>query len=198
MNPNKDQIYLNHLRPRSSSPKLIKIALHSENEETVTAAYTSTTQVFGALSYLSGQCQRWTTGSVKTSQNFCFCVVWCVLKRPSENWLYLQWTWMGISGTKSAKQSWTVLVSYPARWSFSFTPGRLHWSSSWQWQLCIAVCRLFRTLLLTELADFAHFFAKCIFYVCDKAAKFVWCGFSPQKQPGKLTLGVFRIYWVTQ
>ena len=35
--------------------------------------------------------------------------------------------------------------------------GHLHWSSSWQWQLCIAVCRLFRTLLLTELADLAHF-----------------------------------------
>ena len=48
-----------------------------------------------------------------------FLLLWgqCVLKRPSEYWLYLQWTWTGISGTKSAKQSWTVPVSYPARWS---------------------------------------------------------------------------------
>ena len=40
-----------------------------------------------------------------------------------------------------------------------------------------------------------NFFAKYIFYICDEAAKFVWCGleaFYPPKQRGKLTLGVFQ------
>ena len=35
------------------------------------------------------------------------------------------------------------LVSYQSRWSFSFILGLLHWSSSWQWQPCIAGCRFF-------------------------------------------------------
>ena len=32
----------------------------------------------------------------------------------------------------------------------------------WQWQLCIAICRLLWTLLWTELANFAQVFAKFI------------------------------------
>ena len=52
------------------------------------------------------------------------------------------------------------LVSYPSRWSFSFILGPLHWSSSWQWQPSMAGCRLFQTLLWTQLADFAQFFCK--------------------------------------
>ena len=54
----------------------------------------------------------------------------------------------------------SYLVSDPSRWSFSFLLGPLHWSSSWQWQPCIAGCRFFQTLLWTELADFAQFFCK--------------------------------------
>ena len=52
------------------------------------------------------------------------------------------------------------VVSFPTRWSFSFILGPLHWSSSWQWQPSIAGCRLFQTLLWTQLANFAQFFCK--------------------------------------
>ena len=52
------------------------------------------------------------------------------------------------------------LVSHPSRWSFSFILGPLHWSSSWHRQPSIAGCRLFQTLLWTQLADFAQFFCK--------------------------------------
>ena len=41
-----------------------------------------------------------------------------------------------------------------------------------------------------------HFFAKCIFYICDEAAVFL-CGleeFHPPKLPEKLTEGGYRFY----
>ena len=72
----------------------------------------------------------------------------------------------------------------------------MHWSSSWQWQPCRAVCRLFQTLLWTELADFAQFFLQNVsfIYVTKPQNLFgvVWMGFTPLKQPRKLTLGVFQ------
>ena len=52
------------------------------------------------------------------------------------------------------------LVSHPGRWSFSLLLGPLHWSSSRQWQPCIAGCKLFPILLWTKLADFAQFVCK--------------------------------------
>ena len=70
------------------------------------------------------------------------------------------------------------LVSYPSRWSFSFTLGPLHWSSSWQWQPSIAGCRLFQTLLWTQLADFAQFFCKMYLLYMWRSRKIclVWFG----------------------
>ena len=58
--------------------------------------------------------------------------------------------------------------------------GHLHWSSSWQWQLCIAVCRLFRTLLLTELADLAHFLQNVSFKNLTKPQNLFGVIFSPK------------------
>ena len=71
-----------------------------------------------------------------------------------------------------------TLVSYPSRWSFFFILGPLHWSSSWQWQPCIAGCRFFQTLLWTELADFAQFFCKmCLLYMWrSRKICLVWFG----------------------
>ena len=88
------------------------------------------------------------------------------------------------------------LVSYPTRWSFSFILGPLHWSSSWQWQPSIAGCRLFQTLLWTQLADFAQFFCKMYLLYMWPSRKncLVWFGWvlHPLKQPRKLTLGVLQ------
>lgn len=87
------------------------------------------------------------------------------------------------------------LDSHPTRWSFSFILGPLHWSFSWQWQPCIAVCGLFRTLLWTELADFAQFLQNVSFIYVMKpqiCLMWFWRGFTPNKQPWKLTLGVFQ------
>jgi len=76
-----------------------------------------------------------------------------------------------VNGTRDPPPSWQMpfqisiliigtfpLDSHWTRWSFSFILGPLHWSFSWQWQPCIAVCGLVMTLLWTELADFAQFF----------------------------------------
>ena len=90
--------------------------------------------------------------------------------------------------------AWVRLIIYSARWSFSFILGPLHWSSNWQWQPCIASCRLFWTLLWTVLADFVKKICKTYLLYSDEASKFVWCGlegFTPLKQQGKLTPSVF-------
>ena len=88
-----------------------------------------------------------------------------------------------------------LVVSYQSRWSFSFILGPLHWSSSWQWRHCIAGCRSFQTLLWAELADFAQFFLQKVSFIYvtkpQNLSGMVWRRFTPQKQPGKLTLGVF-------
>ena len=83
----------------------------------------------------------------------------------SKSWTHkCKGQWRKITGEK--RKYWPPntgqqkLVSYPTRWSFSFILGPLHWSSSWQWQPSIAGCRLFQTLLWTQLADFAQFFCK--------------------------------------
>ena len=78
------------------------------------------------------------------------------------------------------KDIWVVIlvVSYPTRWSFSFILGPLNWSSSWQWQPSIAGCRLFQTLLWTQLADFAQFFCKMYLLYMWQSRKtcLVWFG----------------------
>ena len=78
---------------------------------------------------------------------------------------------------------------------FSFALGPMHWSSSWQWQPCLAVCRLFRTLTWTELANFGFFFLKNVSFIPvtkpQNLCCMVWRYFTPLKQPGKLALAVF-------
>ena len=78
---------------------------------------------------------------------------------------------------------------------FSFALGPMHWSSSWQWQPCLAVCRLFRTLTWTELANFGFFFLKNVSFIPvtkpQNLCCMVWRYFTPPKQPGKLALAVF-------
>ena len=81
-------------------------------------------------------------------------------KTTGSSWTKVLHWYSGLSHSLMINRLHSMLVSYPTRWSFSFILGPLHWSSSWQWQPSIAGCRLFQTLLWTQLADFAQFFCK--------------------------------------
>ena len=84
--------------------------------------------------------------------------------------------WLPYFGIPPLVTFW--VVSYPSIWSFSFILAPLHWSSSWQWQPCIAGCRFFQTLLWTELAAFAQFFFKMYLLYMWRSRKIylVWFG----------------------
>ena len=80
------------------------------------------------------------------------------------------------------------LVSYPARWSFSFTLGPLHWSSSWQkrkkysaviynFSVCFIflLCSLFFVLLLSALCSLPCAMSDVLCAMCLELVPYAMC-----------------------